>query len=78
MTEHPGGACARFGKDFEKNDQWELARCGDKEDMGFMCEMESGKTCPPGWTYFKVRIFELVDCHMNKTVFVPKVGGRFI
>ena len=67
MNEHPGAACARFGKDFEENDKWELTNCGDRIDMGFMCEMESGKTCPPGWTYFKVEISRRPRFKLNYT-----------
>ena len=48
-----GNRCAFLPTAIEQSNKWETSECGAR-DKGYVCEVASGKTCPTGWTYFKV------------------------
>ena len=52
LASYPGGTCG-FIDHTTGTDVWATGKCGDIESKGYICEHEPGKTCPPGWTYFK-------------------------
>ena len=52
MNENPGGTCVYVPYDIETTDQWQTIKCGER-DKGHICELEAGRTCPDGWTYFR-------------------------
>ena len=52
MNENPGATCVYLPYDIETTDQWQTIKCGER-DKGHICELEAGRTCPDGWTYFR-------------------------
>lgn len=52
MSNNVGGTCTFIPADIDASDKWQTYNCG-KRDKSYMCELESGKSCPLGWTYFK-------------------------